>query len=162
KMLNGRRYPKVLEIGCAAGCFTRMLAPLADYILALDVAPAAIDRARAAGDAKACIEFRVENIMDHDFGRDPAWDLIVMSETIYYLGWLYSFFDTAWLAHELFESTVPGGKFIMANTWAGVSDYLMQPWIIRTYRDLFFNTGYRVDAEDVFQGQTNGATLETL
>src|SRR5215467_473398 len=102
KMLNGRRYPKVLEIGCAAGCFTRMLAPLADYILALDVAPAAIDRARAAGDAKACIEFRVENIMDHDFGRDPAWDLIVMSETIYYLGWLYSFFDTAWLAHELF------------------------------------------------------------
>lgn len=38
-------------------------------------------------------DFRLENIMDRDFMGDRPCDLIVMNETIYYLGWPYSFFD---------------------------------------------------------------------
>src|SRR5262245_30597930 len=88
-MLGGSRYKTALDIGCGAGQFTRMLVPFVKSITALDVAPSAIARARAREQRQREIDFRVENIMDHDF-RTEAWDLIVMNETIYYLGWLYS------------------------------------------------------------------------
>jgi SAM-dependent methyltransferase len=161
-LLQGRRYPRVLEIGCGAGAFTRRLAPLADYILALDVAPAAVTQARAAGAEGGCAEFLVENVMDRDFRADHPWDLIVMSETVYYLGWLYSFFDVTWLANELLGATAPGGKLVMANTRGGASDCLLLPWVIQTYHDLFLNVGYVVETEEVFRGQKNGVTVETL
>jgi hypothetical protein len=43
------RYPRVLELGCEAGHFTRLLDQLADRIVAFDIAPPAIARARAGG-----------------------------------------------------------------------------------------------------------------
>jgi 2-polyprenyl-3-methyl-5-hydroxy-6-metoxy-1,4-benzoquinol methylase len=161
-MLDGYCYKRALDIGCGAGQFTRMLAPFVKSITAVDVAPLAIARARARGQGHREIEFRVENIMDHDFRTEPAWDLIVMNETIYYLGWLYSFFDIAWMANELYGATEPGGTFLMANTRGDISDYLLRPWIIHTYRDLFVNVGYIVKAEDVFQGKKNNVIFETL
>ncbi len=49
KMLEGKRYRRVLEIGCGAGYLTRLLAPHADHIVALDISQTAIDRARSLG-----------------------------------------------------------------------------------------------------------------
>ena len=46
-LLDGRRYRHVLEIGCGTGVFTRRLTTIAETVVALDVAPAAIERARA-------------------------------------------------------------------------------------------------------------------
>ena len=48
-ILAGRRYARALEIGCGAGYFTRLLAGIADQIVAFDIAPAAIARARTLG-----------------------------------------------------------------------------------------------------------------
>ena len=161
-MVDGRRYARALEIGCGAGWFTRHLARVADEVLALDVAPSAIARARASGLDPEVVDFRVTNIMDYDLRAEGPWDLVVMSETIYYLGWLYPFFDIAWLASELFASTSGTGRLLMANTFGGVEDYLLRPWVIRTYRDLFLNVGYRLEAEEIFRGSKDGATLEAL
>jgi predicted TPR repeat methyltransferase len=161
-LLRDSHYERALEIGCGGGHFTRMLAPLVDRTTGIDVAPSAIARAQAAGTGACQIEFRVENIMDHDFRGDRPWDLIVMNETIYYLGWLYSFFDIAWMANELYGATRPGGTFLMANTFGEISDYLIRPWIIRTYRDLFVNVGYVVKIEDTFCGKKDNVMLETL
>ena len=161
ELLQDCRYARALEIGCGGGHFTRMLATLADYTTAIDVAPSAIARAQAAR-GPGQIDFRVENIMDHDFVGDRPWDLIVMNETIYYLGWLYSFFDVAWMANELYRATQPGGTFLMANTFGEISDYLIRPWIIRTYRDLFVNVGYVVKTENTFCGKKNNVMVETL
>ena len=61
KMLDGRRYPRVLEIGCGSGHFTRLLARIADQIVALDIAPAAIERARSLGIGPAKVDFRVHS-----------------------------------------------------------------------------------------------------
>ena len=163
QMLGGRRYARALEIGCGAGWFTRFLARIAQKVVALDVAPSAIARARAAGDDPEVVDFRVANVMDYDLRAEGPWDLVVMSETIYYLGWLYPFFDVAWLASELFASTTDGGRLLMANTCGGVEeDYLLRPWLIRTYRDMFLNVGYRLEAEEVFCGTKDGAALEVL
>src|SRR5436190_1558583 len=78
---------------------------------------------------------------------DGPWDLVVMSETIYYLGWLYPFFDIAWLAGRLFASAREGGRLLMANSFSDSMGRLLHPALIRTYRDLFVNVGFRVERE---------------
>jgi SAM-dependent methyltransferase len=159
-MLKNRRYSRALEIGCGAGHFTRSLAQIADQVVALDISPTAIARAQAIG--LETVDFRVANAMNHDLRAEEPWDLLVMSETICYLGWLYSFFDVAWLAAEFFAATRDGGQLLMANTCGGVEDYLLRPWLIRTYRDLFVNVGYRIEAEDMFHGAKNGVDIEVM
>jgi|SRR5215212_1983222 len=161
-MLGGRRYARALELGCGAGWFTRLLARIADKVVALDIAPSAIARAHDLGIDPKVADFRVANIMDYNPHVEGPWDLVVMSETIYYLGWLYPFFDIAWFASELCASTADAGRLLMANTYGGVEDYLLRPWLIRTYRDLFLNVGYRLEAEEVFRGTKDDTDLEVL
>jgi cyclopropane fatty-acyl-phospholipid synthase-like methyltransferase len=161
QILNGRHYRNVLEIGCGAGALTRHLAPLSERILALDISPVAISRARAMGSDLANVDFRVQNIMEFKLGEQGPWDLLVMNEMIYYVGWLYSFFDVSWFASELFGATGEGGQLLMTNTCGGVEDYLMTPAIIRTYCDLFRNVGYTA-SEEIFHGTKNAVELEVI
>ena len=154
-----RRYPRALEIGCGAGDFTRLLAPYVEHVLALDVSDAAL---RRPGPRPGNAVFRQANVMEADVGEEGPWDLVVLSETIYYLGWLYSFFDVAWLARSLFEATVPGGRLLLANTRAEISDFLIRPWVIQSYRDLFLNVGYELEREEVYEGEKHGERLEVL
>ena len=160
KMLAGRRYGRVLEIGCGAGYLTRLLAPHADHVVALDISQTAIDRARALGAGQAAIDFRVANIMDYKPQVDGPWDLIVFSDTMYYVGWLYPFFDVAWLVVQLFDATCSGGRLLLANSMG--EEWLLRPWLIRTYRDLFVNVGYTIETEEIFKGTKKGVDFEIL
>jgi SAM-dependent methyltransferase len=65
-LLSERRYASVLEIGCGAGFFTRQLAQIADHVVAVDIAPSAIERARALALDPSVVDLRVANIMDYD------------------------------------------------------------------------------------------------
>jgi SAM-dependent methyltransferase len=161
-ILQGHRYARLLEIGCGNGCFTRLIAGIADRVVALDISPTAIGQARQAAAHLKGVDFRIANIMEYDPQAEGPWDLVVMSETICYLGWLYSLFDVAWLACQLLSATSAGGRLLMANTCGGVEDYLLRPWIIRTYRDLFLNVGYRLEAEEIFHGTKSGVDIEVL
>src|ERR1051326_4146287 len=115
-LLGDRRYPRALELGCGAGAFTRLLARHADQVVALDISPTAIARASSREAGPASIDFRVANIMDYDLHAEGPWDLIVLSDTICYLGWLYSFFEIGWLASQIFAATRDGGYLLLANT----------------------------------------------
>jgi SAM-dependent methyltransferase len=161
-LLRGRRYGRVLEIGCGAGQFTRRLARRADRVVALDVAPSAIARARASGAVPGAVDYRVANIMDYDPHAEGPWDLVVMSETVYYLGWLYPAFDLAWLAVQLCESTRRGGRFLMANACGARLGPLHLPALIHTYRDMFLNAGYRREVEQTVRGTKDGVEIEAL
>jgi predicted TPR repeat methyltransferase len=161
-MLAGRHYARVLEIGCGAGVLTRLLAPHADRIVALDISQTAIDRARTLGAGPAVVDFHVGNIMDYHPHADGPWDLIVFSETICYLGWLYPFFDVAWLAVQLFEATRAGGQLILANSMSEGEDWLIRPWLTRTYRDLLVNVGYTIEREQVYTGTKKGEVFQVL
>lgn len=160
ELLADRRYARALELGCGAGTFTRRLTRLAPSIVAIDVSAQAIATARSRGDSG--VDYRVANIMTFDPAPDGPWDLIVFNETIYYLGWLYPFFDIAWLAGLLFSATREGGRLLMANTYGRNEDYLMRSWIIRTYRDLFVNAGYVAEHDEVFRGTKNDVAMEAL
>jgi SAM-dependent methyltransferase len=161
-MLGGRHYARVLEIGCGAGVLTRLLAPRADQIVALDISQTAIDHARVLGTGPAAVDFRVGNIMDYKPHADGPWDLIVFSETMCYLGWRYPLFDVAWLAVQLFGATRPGGQLILANSMSEGEDWLLRPWLTRTYRDLLVNVGYTIDSEAVFTGVKKGEAFQVL
>jgi len=161
-MLDQSKYARILEIGCGAGAFSRLLAPMAQQLIALDVSSRAIAAARAAQGSINHVEFRAANVMDYDPKAEGPWDLIVMSETIYYLGWLYSFFDVAWLASELFAATRTGGELLLANTQGDALEPLLRPSIIRTYHNLFVNVGYNIRAEEVLRGTKNGVGIEVL
>jgi SAM-dependent methyltransferase len=150
-MLGDGRYGEVLELGCGAGYFTRLLAPYAERIVGFDISPSAIARARAAP-APPGVEFRVGNVLEYGWRADGPWDLVLMNETICYLGWLYPFFDVAWFAAELHAATRGGGQFLMANTMDATHDELLLPYVIRTYRDLFLNVGFRLARGEVFRG----------
>jgi predicted TPR repeat methyltransferase len=162
RMIDGKRYGRVLEIGCGAGYLTRRLAPLAEQLVALDISQAAIDRARARGGGTAAVDFRVANIMDYKPRADGPWDLVVFSDTMCYLGWLYPFFDVAWVAVQLFEATRDGGQLLLANSMGEGDDWLLRPWLIRTYRDLFVNVGFAIEAEEIFKGTKKGVDFEVL
>ena len=48
--------------------------------------------------------------MEYDVKAEGPWDLVVFSETIYCLGWLYPLFDVGWLRLEpLAEATSGAG-----------------------------------------------------
>ena len=160
-LLGDRRYERALEIGCGSGVFTQRLLEVAHRVLAIDIAPSAVERARAALPDER-VEFRVANLMDFGVSADGPWDLIVMSETIYCLGWLYPLFDLGMLVSDLHAATRPGGRFLMANTYGEEKDYLLRRWLIDTYRDVFLNVGYRREAEEVFRGSKNGVDFEIL
>jgi 2-polyprenyl-3-methyl-5-hydroxy-6-metoxy-1,4-benzoquinol methylase len=70
-LLDDRRYRRVLELGCGAGLFTRKLAEIADEVVAIDVAPSAIEQARTLG--LESVDFRVANIMDYDPRSEGPW-----------------------------------------------------------------------------------------
>ena len=160
-VLDDHRYGRVLEIGCGAGRFTRMLSTLAERIVALDVSPTAIDRARS-GLVPDGVEFRAINVLDFDPRAEGPWDLVVMSETIYYLGWLYSLFDVGWLCSELLAATKAGGRLLLANTTGEVGDSLVLPWLIRSYRDLCLNVGYALEHETTFRGTKDDTPIDVL
>jgi SAM-dependent methyltransferase len=161
-LLSDRRYGRALEVGCGAGTFSAQLAKIVDALVAVDVSELAIAAATNRDEPLESVRFRVANIMDYDIAGDGPWDLVVISETIYYIGWLYPFFDVAWLAHQLFAATQPGGRLLMVNTNGGRKDYLHHAWILRTYQDLFVNVGYQVERHDTFRGSKNGVELEAL
>ena len=164
-MLAPRRYVSTLEIGCGSGCLTRRLANISDRVLALDIASAAIERARTQAQAAAVsgsIDFRVANIMDFDVVAQGPWDLVVFSETIYSLGWLYPMFDIAQLMRALRRAMRPGGRLLLANTYGAKKDWLLQPWLIDTYRDLCRNVGLDLEREEIFSGRKNGMDMKVL
>lgn len=161
-LLDGQRYARVLEIGCGTGAFTHHLAPLADYVLAFDISPTAIEQARLLWSDRSIVHFRQANVMEYNPQAEGPWDLIVLSDTVCYLGWLYSFFDVGWLVSQLFAATRIGGRCLFANAMGDFGDMLLLPWLIHTYRDLFCNVGYRTEIEEVFRGTKNGVPIETL
>jgi SAM-dependent methyltransferase len=83
-MLPGERYRAAFEPGCSIGVFTRMLAPRCDSLLSCDLAAAAVDAATARTSALSQVRVEQRDIP----GQWPPgrFDLIVLSEVLYYFG----------------------------------------------------------------------------
>lgn len=156
-LLADRRYGRALEIGCAAGVFTERLVDLADVVVGIDIAAAAVDSARRRLGDRA--DLRAINVMDLEPHEDGPWDLVVIAETIYYLGWLYPLFDVAWLLHALHDATSPAGRLLLVDSISSEHG-IMSHWLIRTYRDLASNVGYSPHRSEILEGTKEGVRFD--
>jgi hypothetical protein len=129
-------------------------------VVALDIAEAAIERARQAVQGRQNVDLRIANVMDWNPRAEGPWDLIVMSETIYCLGWLYSMFDIGWLCSELYQACNPGARLLLVNTYGAERDHLLLPWLIDTYHDLLRNIGYQTETEEILKGTKDEVEMQ--
>lgn len=75
------KYPhnRVLEVGCAEGLFTKHLMEIAKHVVAIDVSPTALARARSRCGKVQFLQASLE-----EFDWHEKFDLVICSETIYY------------------------------------------------------------------------------
>ena len=81
--LAGRRFASGLEVGCSIGVLTKLLAARCDRLLAIDVADAALERARDRCRDIGHVQFAKMRMPGE--WPDGAFALIVFSEVLYYL-----------------------------------------------------------------------------
>jgi SAM-dependent methyltransferase len=108
--LGGRRFEKALEVGCSIGVFTEKLATLCAEVLAIDVSPRALGRARR----RLCSQpgVRVARVTFPEEMPEGPWDLVVCSEVLYYLD--VAAFE---LALERLRTVLEDGATVLAVHW---------------------------------------------
>jgi trans-aconitate methyltransferase len=117
--LNAMPEPRsrsALEVGCSIGVLTRLLASRCDALLAVDAAPAPLVEAR-----RRCADLpsvRFEQMFVPGQWPDEMFDLILLSEVVYYL----SREDVGRLATSVTHSLAPVGSVILVH-WTGSTDY---------------------------------------
>lgn len=110
------RYGSALEIGCSIGVLTRRLAERCDRLLALDVAEAALARARER--CRALPHVTLARAQVPGEWPDGRFDLVLLSEVVYYL----DAEDVGRLARRLCGSLLPGGDVVLVH-WTGETHY---------------------------------------
>jgi SAM-dependent methyltransferase len=113
-MLPQRRYGDAFEPGCSIGVLTAMLTPRCDRLLSCDVSPEAVRQARRRAPGA-----RVEQRMLPGDWPEGAFDLIVFSEFLYYLGPP----DLTRVLRLAAESLKPGGHLLAVHWRHPVADY---------------------------------------
>jgi SAM-dependent methyltransferase len=119
-VLQGRRYQRVLEVGCSIGVFTVKLAPLCDEVLAVDVSERAVAaaRERLAGFPHVQVEQRR---LPEETPEGP-FDLVIASEVLYY--WPKEVVLTALRRFE--EVLAPSGVLLAAHWRKETKTYPLQ------------------------------------
>jgi O-antigen/teichoic acid export membrane protein/SAM-dependent methyltransferase len=84
RLLAGRRFRRTLEIGCAEGSFTELLAASCDDLLAVDFNEVALSRARQRCGPLPNVRFSIANLRSGTLPEGP-FDLIVASGILEYL-----------------------------------------------------------------------------
>jgi SAM-dependent methyltransferase len=110
------RYRSAFEPGCSVGVLSRLLAERCDHLLATDIVPAVLERARQRCRPVPTAQFELRPIPE-------AWpagpfDLVVLSEIAYY-------FDRAALSQIMnqVEATTTPSATIVGVHWRGVTNY---------------------------------------
>jgi cyclopropane fatty-acyl-phospholipid synthase-like methyltransferase len=110
------RYRSALEVGCSIGVLTRSLASRCDTLVAIDAAQTPLLEAR-----RRCADLpgvRFEHMFVPDQWPDGAFELILLSEVVYYL----SRDDVGRLAAKVTNSLAKGGSVILVH-WTGLTNY---------------------------------------
>lgn len=102
------RYGRAFEPGCSIGVLTRLLAGRCDELVATDPVAKALDRARATVEAPH-VAFSRGRVPDD--WPDGSFDLIVLSELLYYL----SASERLDVRAAAVASLAPGGHLVLVH-----------------------------------------------
>ena len=114
--LPRRDYASALEPGCSIGVLTRRLAGVAGKLLALDTSERALGQARDALADQPHVAFMQAHLPEGEW--DGRYDLIVLSEVLYYLA--APALDM--LARRLRQVACADADIIAVH-WTGPTDY---------------------------------------
>ena len=84
-LLPGRRYSRVLDIGCGVGVLTRQLAASADHVLGVDISQVAVDHACRLSAGRPSVQFEQADLLGLDKTLNQRFDLVVLADVVYYL-----------------------------------------------------------------------------
>ena len=135
--LRRPRYGQVLEIGCAIGILTRQLAARCDHLLAIDGSDTALEAAQRECASEGNVTFACRMVPDGF--PDGRYDLIVLSEVLYYL----VVADLTAVADRCCDALLPGGEIVLCH-WLGETDY---PLTGREASELFADVALRRSLE---------------
>lgn len=111
-ILGGRRYKKILEVGCGEGYHSEMLAGFGDSLLGIDISGKAVSRASEMHADNPSVSFRRADVLT--FRPKDRFGLIICSEVLYYMGPEQG----KKAALSLFESLAPGGHLLAVDIFA--------------------------------------------
>jgi protein-L-isoaspartate O-methyltransferase len=111
------RHRRALEVGCSIGVLSGLLASRTGTLLSLDVNDQALARARARNAAQSNVTFERRRLPDEL--PDGPFDLVVLSEVLYYL----SPDDLERALDALLTRTESGGTLILVHWTPRVHDY---------------------------------------
>lgn len=114
--LPRQRYARALEVGCSIGVLTTALARRCDVLVSLDLAERALAQARQRCRDLAHVRFELAQVP----GQWPygAFDLILLSEVVYYL----DADDVARLVARVRGCLSQGGTVVLVH-WTGQTHY---------------------------------------
>jgi trans-aconitate methyltransferase len=118
--LPRERYRRAFEPGCSIGALTEQLAPRCDHLLAMDAAPAAVERCRTRVSGSPEVDVVVGTLPDGWPGG--PFDLVLLSEVAYYL----DPHDVATTIDRCVSSLEPGGHLVAVH-WREVADDFRTP-----------------------------------
>jgi SAM-dependent methyltransferase len=127
-----RTYGRGLELACAIGETTRVLAPRCLRLLSIDCSPTALGEAARRNARMSGVTFR-KGLLPREMPRGP-FDLIVASEIAYYLPW--PALDD--LLRRIFEAAASGARIVFLHHVrpfddAAVLPHLAQARIVSTF-----------------------------
>lgn len=114
--LTRPRYRRVLEVGCSIGVLTERLAGRCDRLIAVDVATRAVEMARDRTRRLGHVEVTEARVPDS--WPEGSFDLVVLSEVVYYLDAA----DVRRLAERVKACLDPDGEVVLVH-WTGQTDY---------------------------------------
>ena len=117
--LPAERFERALEVGCAQGFLSERLAARVELLIACDISPEAIARAKEAGLSN--VEFRVADIR-RGFPGD-AFDVCLFSDVLYYL----TPREIDAVLDEAARKTRAGGCLVVVNEWRAGAKGLTSP-----------------------------------
>ncbi len=114
--LSDARSSSALEVGCSIGVFTQRLAERCDNVVAIDPVRQALETARRRCEKNANVIF--EKMAAPEQWPDQSFDLIVLSEVVYY-------FTRSQIARltERVERTLQSDGRVLLVHWLGETDY---------------------------------------
>jgi SAM-dependent methyltransferase len=110
------RYRRCFEPGCSIGVLSERLADTTDELVAVDLHPGPVERARERLAGRAGVT--VDRLTIPDEWPSGTFDLIVLSEVAYY-------FDDRGLrrlVERVTDGLEPGGDLVLVH-WRGPTDY---------------------------------------
>jgi SAM-dependent methyltransferase len=113
-LLADRRFRRALDLGCGLGLLAQLLAPQVDELLGLDIAGAAIDRARQRAALLPNLHFEQADLLELPRNLDHSFDLVLLVDTLYYLSPIDDE-SLKQVAMRIADLLVPGGLCVLVN-----------------------------------------------